>query len=95
MTLDKISRGNQIMIYAAISVLVVIFIIYFFRQAAITQDTIGQFNVAAKQPTVNINNALININFDLLTSSKFLSLKSQAAPAQSFPTGKRDPFEPQ
>jgi hypothetical protein len=92
--LEKISRGNQIIIYTAVFVLVFIFILYFFRQAEITQSSIGQLGTEVRRPAAGANNVPMNIDFDLLTSSKFLSLKSQAAPVQNFSSGKRDPFEP-
>jgi hypothetical protein len=95
MPLEKISRTNQIIIYAVILILAVIFVFYFFRQASINQADSGGVTVVNKQHNTKINNATVKINLDLFSTDKFLNLRSEVSPVQSFSSGKKNPFEPQ
>ncbi|MDD5527508.1 MAG: hypothetical protein PHO56_00840 [Patescibacteria group bacterium] len=96
MVIIKIPRNYQIIIYSAILALVVIFFFYFFRQASITPFDLSEMNVITGQSkSVFLNNGAINMNLDLFSNDKFLNLRSEVAPTQSFQSGKRNPFEPQ
>jgi|WetSurMetagenome_2_1015567.scaffolds.fasta_scaffold651385_1 hypothetical protein len=95
MPLEKISRTNQIIIYVVILILAVIFVFYFFKQALITQADLSDTTVMSAQPSLKINNATVKINLDLLGTDKFLNLRSEVTPVQSFKSGKRNPFQSQ
>jgi cell division septal protein FtsQ len=95
MATAKISRNNQIIIYAILLIFVVGFFVYFFQQASTAQLNLGELNVSAGQNNGNLSNSAIKINLDLLGTDKFLNLRSTVAPTQSFQSGKRNPFVPQ
>jgi hypothetical protein len=91
----RISRVYQIIIFAGIIVLAVIFFFYFYRQASVAPAYVNHLNVPARQPNSAVNSAVVNMNLDLFNTEKFLNLRSEVAPAQSYQSGKRNPFEPQ
>jgi hypothetical protein len=95
MPLEKLSRNKQIIIYAAILILAVIFVFYFYKQAVITQADLSGTTVMSAQPGSKINNAAVKINLDLLGTDKFLNLRSEVTPVQNFKSGKRNPFQSQ
>jgi hypothetical protein len=95
MALAKISRTNQIIIYGLIFILVVIFFFYFYRQASITPYDWSQLQVTGGKTNSTIGQFETDINVDLFDMKKFINLRSEVAPTTSFPSGKRNPFEPQ
>jgi len=95
MQLEKLSRNNQIIIYVVILILAVIFVFYFYKQASITQADLSGVTIVNVQPNSKVNNAAVKINLDLLGTDKFLNLRSEVSPVQSFKSGKRNPFEAQ
>jgi hypothetical protein len=94
MALEKVSRNLQIVIYSAVLCLVVIFFLYFYHQAQLTQADFGQLVIAPDQiKSSSVGGSTVNMNLNLLGTDKFLNLRSEIAPVQSFQSGKRNPFE--
>jgi hypothetical protein len=95
MTFNSLSRAYQIIIYVVGLALVIVFSSYFYRQAVITQSDLNASSVASISPRASYTGSVISLNVDFFKMDKFLNLKPQATPAQVFPAGKRNPFEPQ
>ena len=86
-----ISRNKQLIAYAFLVIFGVVFFIYFYRQATITEFT--EAKVKAR-PKVNKVVGEVKINTDFFETDKFRNLRFDSLPAVSFPVGKRNPFEP-
>jgi hypothetical protein len=95
MAMARISRIYQIIIFSGVIILASIFFFYFYRQASITPISLGEPNLSARQPNKALNKAVINMDLDLFSTEKFLNLRSEVAPVQSYQSGKRNPFVPQ
>ena len=91
----KFTRSYQVILYVAIAAFLGIFILYFYRLASSAGADLSSLRINEAQTTPTINTSNIKINLDLFTSPKFLRLRSDVAPVQSFPLGKRNPFQPQ
>jgi|GEM_PF-2926905 hypothetical protein len=91
----KISKSYQIIFYAIVLIFSVLFFFYFYKQASITSVTdVSQVNVTSNQTKNSVLGAGVKLNLDFFNSDKFRSLRSNAAPAANFQSGKRNPFQP-
>jgi hypothetical protein len=90
----KISSNQQVIFYAAILIFGVLFFFYFYRQASLTESGLSAANVVSGQANQTFFKEGVNLNLDFFKSDKFLKLRSDMAPNQSFLEGKRNPFLP-
>jgi hypothetical protein len=95
MIVAKIPKIYQMMILLVIIVSAVFFFLYFYRQASNPSFTMQEVNFSSRQSNRAIDGAITNMDIGLLSSDKFIDLRADVAPAQSFQSGKRNPFESQ
>jgi hypothetical protein len=93
--MEIISKNKKLIIYGILTVFVVVFFIYFFKQASNTDIVIVEpAAVSAQSQAKSSVSGNPKINLDFFKSDKFRNLRFDKMPAVVFPVGKRDPFVP-
>jgi hypothetical protein len=88
-----ISREKKMIIYGVLTIFVIFFSIYFFKQAS-NSDIVEPVNGLVESQARSSISGNLNIDLNFFQSNKFRNLRSDKMPAVVFPVGKRDPFVP-